>query len=335
MKMPAMAAAWVIVLLAGPGTARAQTEFTPALNECSRALSRQGYRLLGTDAMRRVTQGWRFEMRAADARGRATNGVCLVDERYSRATLSGFGSGNPLPAQVPYPGSGETMAEQFECSSDRQRYRECTLPAAGPVRLLRTASSAPCIEGQTWGRRSDRVWVDRGCRGVFAVTAVAAPATRPPAAASSTQARGEALCRNEAAKEQVTVRRVDPFVRRGAYLETTVEGKSGRDTLRFVCHYYPQQDRAQFVSSEAVSAASASASASASAAVDPNAVRAACTLTATRQGFRVEGQDSIQPDPDGARMSMYLRDKSGAVSQAQCRYLTASRRAEINLARPR
>lgn len=302
---------------------RAQTESMPALNECVMELGRQGYRFLSTGPARQEPQGWRFEVRAGDRSGRVVEGVCVVDERTSTTRLSGFGA--------PYPGGGggQMMAEQFECFSERQLYRECRVPAPGPVRLLRAASRDPCVEGRTWGLRGDRVWVDQGCRGVFEVTTrpvgptgSVRPPVMPPA---QPHVRGEALCRQEAQRQQVIVRGVSPFTPRGRYLEATVEAQQGRQRLRFVCHYYPREDRAQFVSSEIVGAPG----------VNLAEVRETCTTAASQQGFRVLGYDGVQTVPGGARMPMSLRDRWGTVLQGQCRYDATRRRAEIELARPR
>ena len=305
---------------------QAQTESTPALNECVMELGRQGYRFLSTGPARQEPQGWLFEVRAGDRFGRVVEGVCRVDERTATTTLSGFGE--PYPGGV-IGGGGQTMAEQFECFSERQLYRECRIPAPGPVRLLRAASRDPCIEGRTWGLRGDRVWVDQGCRGVFEVTTRPVGPTgpvRPPVVPGvQPQVRGEALCRQEAQRQQVIVRGVSAFVPRGRYLEATVEAQQGRDRLRFVCHYYPREDRAQFVSSEIIGAPG----------VNPAVVREACTTAASQQGFRVLGYDGVQTVPGGARMPMSLRDRWGTSLQGMCRYDAARRRAEVELARPR
>ena len=55
------------------------------------------------------------------------------------------------------------------CESDNNRYRECAVGSRGRASLVRQLSSARCIEGDSWGQRGDAIWVDRGCRGEFAV----------------------------------------------------------------------------------------------------------------------------------------------------------------------
>lgn len=59
------------------------------------------------------------------------------------------------------------------CESRNNHSNSCTLSVGrnGSVRLLRQLSDTPCIEGQTWGRTNNGVWVTRGCRAEFVVGA--------------------------------------------------------------------------------------------------------------------------------------------------------------------
>jgi uncharacterized protein (TIGR02246 family) len=59
----------------------------------------------------------------------------------------------------------------LRCESDSMNYKFCA--AEGTVRgarLVRQVSGSPCTETQTWGWRSDGIWVDKGCRADFEVT---------------------------------------------------------------------------------------------------------------------------------------------------------------------
>ena len=56
----------------------------------------------------------------------------------------------------------------FDCSSYGFRYEECNIPFRGDVRIVEQRSGARCVEGETWGTRRGRVWVDKGCSGRFA-----------------------------------------------------------------------------------------------------------------------------------------------------------------------
>ena len=56
------------------------------------------------------------------------------------------------------------------CASSRYRYAECALPGrAADVQLERQDSASACRKGATFGTLNDRLWVNRGCRGVFRV----------------------------------------------------------------------------------------------------------------------------------------------------------------------
>ncbi len=66
---------------------------------------------------------------------------------------------------------GATAVPAFTvtCESNRQRRNECALREAGSVHLDKQLSRTECIEGRTWGLTDDGIWVDDGCRAVFAV----------------------------------------------------------------------------------------------------------------------------------------------------------------------
>jgi hypothetical protein len=57
------------------------------------------------------------------------------------------------------------------CNSDDMRRRVCNIGPHASVRLLRQHSQAACVAGRTWGVSGATLWVDRGCRAEFEVTA--------------------------------------------------------------------------------------------------------------------------------------------------------------------
>ena len=59
------------------------------------------------------------------------------------------------------------------------------------------------------------------------------------------QQRAEVQCRNQAAREGVSVRSVAPAVLRGSYWETTVDGTRGGKPVRAICRFYPGGNRAE------------------------------------------------------------------------------------------
>ncbi|WP_181701801.1 DUF3011 domain-containing protein [Chthonobacter albigriseus] len=73
-------------------------------------------------------------------------------------------------ASVPL-GAVPAVAETREvsCASRDSRYNTCYVPGIRSVELIRQVSDAPCRYRVSWGVTDDRIWVDRGCRGVFAV----------------------------------------------------------------------------------------------------------------------------------------------------------------------
>lgn len=131
-----------------------------AQNDCVREANRRGFAVLDTGNFKQFGDGWSLDLQVRDMRGRVSRGSCFVESRTGEVSLYGFGWG--------YDDSGDDRME-IACASMEKKYRECQLPIDGRVRLLQRRSDAPCIEGQSWGQRGDRVWVDRGCRARFEV----------------------------------------------------------------------------------------------------------------------------------------------------------------------
>ena len=64
-------------------------------------------------------------------------------------------------------GSSNTMGEvEVRCDSDDGRESFCGVTNRG-VRLARTLSRAPCVEGSTWRADGRGIYVRSGCRGIF------------------------------------------------------------------------------------------------------------------------------------------------------------------------
>jgi hypothetical protein len=134
-----------------------------AQNDCVREANRRGFAVLDTGQFKQFGDGWFLEMQVRDMRGRVSRGSCFVETGSGEVSLYGFGWG--------YDDAGDDRME-FSCASMQKKYEECQLPIDGRVRLVKRRSDAPCVEGQTWGQRGDRVWVDRGCRARFEVQRV-------------------------------------------------------------------------------------------------------------------------------------------------------------------
>jgi hypothetical protein len=129
-------------------------------SDCVREANRRGFSVLDTGNYQQFREGWSVDMRVRDMRGRSFSGSCFVETRSGDVNLYGFGWG--------YDDAGDDRMT-FNCASTDRKYRECQLPVDGRLRLVKQISDSPCIEGRTWGRRGDRVWVDEGCRAKFEV----------------------------------------------------------------------------------------------------------------------------------------------------------------------
>ena len=57
----------------------------------------------------------------------------------------------------------------ISCESHGYRYQYCGANTDGYARLLNQSSSAPCVQGRTWGYDNGGVWVNNGCGGNFEV----------------------------------------------------------------------------------------------------------------------------------------------------------------------
>ncbi len=76
--------------------------------------------------------------------------------------------GNPNQGGSGYPSQNYPDDDfAIECTSRDNRYQECVTNLRNP-RLVRQLSSSQCIEGQSWGVRGSVIWVNRGCRALFA-----------------------------------------------------------------------------------------------------------------------------------------------------------------------
>jgi hypothetical protein len=67
-----------------------------------------------------------------------------------------------------FAGTSMAYAEQVTCESQGDKRTECPMDTNGAVRVVRQLSNSPCTEGVSWGLSKHAVWVERGCRAVFA-----------------------------------------------------------------------------------------------------------------------------------------------------------------------
>lgn len=78
--------------------------------------------------------------------------------------------------------------DQVRCESFDGRRTSCGSGIAGSVVLIRQLTDTACTQGVSWGVSNGRIWVDRGCRGIFGV----------PRAAGLDTPEGEALAHAKA-----------------------------------------------------------------------------------------------------------------------------------------
>jgi hypothetical protein len=69
----------------------------------------------------------------------------------------------------PAPSHAQGYGQSITCSSNDGRRNYCNVNTRGGVQMTRQISGSACIQGQTWGWDSNRIWVDRGCRAEFMV----------------------------------------------------------------------------------------------------------------------------------------------------------------------
>lgn len=98
------------------------------------------------------TWGW-------DRRGVWVSGGCRGEFEAGRGRGGGYG----------YTGGYASGGGLVRCESRDFNQIYCDVDIRGGVRLVNQLSSAPCVEGRTWGADRRGLWVRDGCRGEFEV----------------------------------------------------------------------------------------------------------------------------------------------------------------------
>lgn len=65
------------------------------------------------------------------------------------------------------PAHAQRRADTTRCESSDGRYQRCPV-GWRDAQLVQRESKASCVRGQSWGVDRQGLWVDRGCRAVFA-----------------------------------------------------------------------------------------------------------------------------------------------------------------------
>ena len=131
-----------------------------AQSDCAREVERRGYTVLSTGNFEQSRDGWQLDMQGAGPAW-PRDGRHLLRRDAHAATSACTGSAG---AARRHGGTGSSSTARRKTRSTAS----ASCRSTGRARLVKRKSDAPCIEGQTWGQRGDRVWV----------TAVAARASR-------------------------------------------------------------------------------------------------------------------------------------------------------------
>jgi hypothetical protein len=92
--------------------------------------------------------------------GYQSDGVWVAQGCSAVFALQGGGGPPPRPGN------------RIDCESRDYQQNFCAVGARiGRAWVAEQRSQSPCIEGQTWGRRGDGIWVTQGCSAVFAFEA--------------------------------------------------------------------------------------------------------------------------------------------------------------------
>lgn len=119
----------------------------------------------------------------------------------------------------------------IRCESVSTSREQCAIERGARVELVRHLSETPCHQNANWGVGEGFLWVSRGCRADFLVTAIAAnPPSHGNAAATPIQLRA---CRSEAdrrlSRYSYAQIEVEPYSRQGStawvrWIAGTTEG---------------------------------------------------------------------------------------------------------------
>jgi hypothetical protein len=280
-----------------------------AQNDCVREANRRGYSVTDTRNYQQSREGWSIDMRARDRRGRVAEGTCFVYTRTGEVSLYGFGWGDDWNGQ---------NSMEFVCASVDSRYRECQLPVDGRARLVKRLSDARCVEGQSWGQRRDRVWVDHGCRARFEVTR----------SGGGVGNAGTLQCNSDSQRYRecqigpgYTARLIREFSNGRCQRDSTWGTRNGVVWVTAGCRGEFQRVRGSGGEGSGAGGLGPGGAA---------AAENACLNEARRLGFRVAQQYAPRSVPGGYRVEMRVRTNTGEMRNATCVYSFSTGRARID-----
>jgi hypothetical protein len=152
----------VLLALAVPGRCSAQNQITCASNDGGRqycpADTRGGVTMVRQNSQSPCVQNqtWGY-----DGRNVWVDRGCRATFQLGYAGPGGPGGPGPSPGGY-----------QVTCESTNGKRRYCQInDPRSQVDLVQQLSGSPCTRGVTWGNDGLGIWVDRGCRARFNVTA--------------------------------------------------------------------------------------------------------------------------------------------------------------------
>lgn len=98
--------------------------------------------------------------------GRARFAVALATAAFAPVAAHAQLAAQPEASPQWY--SGGPMSRSIVCESVSGRERFCAAPIGGAVRVVRTLSTAPCVQGESWRWDVRGIYVRNGCRAQFA-----------------------------------------------------------------------------------------------------------------------------------------------------------------------
>jgi hypothetical protein len=188
MKRLALASTVAAIGLAAAGTAAAKDvrcdSSRNSYNYCS-VDTRGGVRLVDQESRARcdyrdtwgydangiwVSNGCRAVFRVGSQNSHSSNDKAagLALGILALGIIAGMADDNDRrPSRPHHPDYDEPRT--VRCESGDKRYTYCRVRVPSYAELVRQRSSAACSYGRTWGYDSRGIWVDKGCRGDFAV----------------------------------------------------------------------------------------------------------------------------------------------------------------------
>lgn len=125
--------------------------------------TRRGVRLVNQLSSTACIEGQTW---GADRRGVWVRGGCRGEFELGRGGDYGYGGPGFAPGRPGYGGHGQNTVV---CESRDNRYRHCSIAVYRQAELIRQLSDNHCVFNRSWGYDRNGVWVDRGCRGEFAI----------------------------------------------------------------------------------------------------------------------------------------------------------------------